>query len=276
MSGWRHQFHEVVFEADTPAGKIFDVTLLVAIVVSVAIVMLESVGAIRDRFGPLLNLVEWFFTILFTLEYGARLLSVGRPARYALSFFGVVDLLSILPTYLSFFFTGAQSLLVIRVFRLLRIFRVLKLRHYLSEATALQQALKRSRTKITVFLVAVGSIAVVAGTLMYLIEGAAAGFTSIPRGVYWAIVTMTTVGYGDIAPVTPVGQVVAVCLMILGYGIIAVPTGIVSVEIAQQLNRGPVSTQACLDCASEGHDADATHCKFCGAGLKGPEVTTGY
>ena len=223
-----------------------------------------------------MNLVEWFFTILFTLEYGARLLSVGRPARYALSFFGVVDLLSILPTYLSFFFTGAQSLLVIRVFRLLRIFRVLKLRHYLSEATALQQALKRSRTKITVFLVAVGSIAVVAGTLMYLIEGAAAGFTSIPRGVYWAIVTMTTVGYGDIAPVTPVGQVVAVCLMILGYGIIAVPTGIVSVEIAHQLNRGPVSTQACLECASEGHDADATHCKFCGAGLEGPEVTTGY
>ena len=232
MSNWRARLHEVVFEADTPAGKTFDVALLVAIVVSVAVVMLDSVATIRNQFGPVLSLLEWLFTILFTLEYAARLLSVGRPLRYAVSFFGVVDLLSILPTFLSLLFTGAQSLLVIRVFRLLRIFRVLKLGHYLSEARALRQALRGSRTKITVFLVAVISLAVVAGTLMYLIEGPVAGFTSIPRGVYWAIVTMTTVGYGNIAPVTTGGQIAAACLMILGYGIIAVPTGIVSVEIA--------------------------------------------
>ena len=230
MSDWRDRLHEVVFEADTPAGKTFDVALLVGIVVSVAVVMLDSVATIRDRFGPVLSLLEWFFTILFTLEYAARFLSVGRPLRYALSFFGVVDLLSILPTFLSLLFAGAQSLLVIRVFRLLRIFRVLKLRHYLSEATALEQALKGSRNKITVFLVAVISLAVVAGTLMYLIEGPAAGFTSILRGVYWAIVTMTTVGYGNLAPVTPAGQIEAAFLMVLGYGIIAVPTGIVSVR----------------------------------------------
>ena len=270
MRNWRDRIHEVVFEADTPAGKTFDVALLVAILVSVAIVMLESVAAIRDRFGSVLILLEWFFTILFTLEYVARLLSVGRPLRYAVSFFGVVDLLSILPTFLSLLFAGAQSLLVIRVFRLLRIFRVLKLRRYLSEATLLEQALKGSRNKITVFLVAVISLAVVAGTLMYLIEGPEAGYTSIPRGVYWAIVTMTTVGYGNLAPVTPAGQIAAAVLMILGYGIIAVPTGIVSVEIAHQFSRRPVSTQACLECASEGHDADARHCKFCGSGLARP------
>ena len=275
MSNWRARLHEVVFEADTPAGKTFDVALLVAIVVSVAVVMLDSVATIRNQFGPVLSLLEWLFTILFTLEYAARLLSVGRPLRYAVSFFGVVDLLSILPTFLSLLFTGAQSLLVIRVFRLLRIFRVLKLGHYLSEARALRQALRGSRTKITVFLVAVISLAVVAGTLMYLIEGPVAGFTSIPRGVYWAIVTMTTVGYGNIAPVTTGGQIAAACLMILGYGIIAVPTGIVSVEIAHQFNRRPVSTQACLECASEGHDVDAAHCKFCGAGLTRPEIALG-
>ena len=234
---------------------------------SVATVMLESVAEVRTNYGPLLIAVEWFFTILFTIEYIARLVSVGRPSRYAVSFFGVVDLISILPTYLSVVFAGAQSLLIIRVFRLLRIFRVLKLRHYLTEAQVLEDALRGSRLKITVFLAAVLSLSIVAGALMYLVEGPAAGFTSIPRGVYWAIVTMTTVGYGDIAPLTPVGQVGASCLMILGYAIIAVPTGIVSVAIAQQMRGSAVSTQACLQCGREGHAVDAEHCQYCGAHL---------
>ena len=216
---------------------------------------------------PSLVALEWFFTLLFTVEYIVRLLSVGRPARYAVSFFGVIDLLSILPTYLSVLFSGGQSLLIIRVFRLLRIFRILKLRHYLSEVQVLEDALRGSRLKITVFLAAVASISIVMGALMYLIEGPPAGFTSIPRGVYWAIVTMTTVGYGNINPVTPLGQLAASCLMILGYAIIAVPTGIVSVEIAQKMQDHTVSTQACLQCGSEGHAIDAQHCKYCGANL---------
>ena len=267
MASWKHRLHEIVFEADTPSGKTFDITLLIAILMSVAIVMLESVAEIRTNYGPLLIALEWFFTILFTIEYIARLASVGQPSRYAVSFFGVIDLISILPTYLSVIFTGDQSLLIIRVFRLLRIFRVLKLRHYLSEAQVLREAMRGSRLKITVFLAAVLSLSIVAGALMYLIEGPAAGFTSIPRGVYWAIVTMTTVGYGDIAPLTPAGQVGASCLMILGYAIIAVPTGIVSVEIAQQMRGSAVSTQACLQCGREGHAVDAEHCQYCGAHL---------
>jgi len=260
-TGWRHTLHEIVFEADTPAGKAFELTLLVAIVLSVAVVMLESVADIRASFGRQLIVLEWFFTLLFTVEYIVRLLSVGRPSRYAVSFFGVIDFLSILPTYLSVIFSGTQSLLIIRIFRLLRIFRVLKLHRYLTEAQALEEALRGSRLKITVFLAAVVSISIVVGTLMYLIEGPPERFTSIPRGVYWAIVTMTTVGYGNVAPITPLGQFAASCLMILGYAIIAVPTGIVSVEIAQTMQGYTVSTQACLQCCSEGHALDAQHCK---------------
>ena len=229
--------------------------------------MLESVAEIQARYGSQLIALEWFFTVLFTVEYIVRLLSVGRPSQYAASFFGVIDLLSILPTYLSVIFSGGQSLLIIRVFRLLWIFRVLKLRHYLTEAQVLEEALRGSRLKITVFLAVVASISIVMGALMYLIEGPPAGFTSIPRGVYWAIVTMTTVGYGNIAPITPLGQLAASCLMILGYAIIAVPTGIVSVEIAQKMQYRTVSTQACLQCAGEGHAIDAQHCKYCGANL---------
>jgi voltage-gated potassium channel len=267
VAGWRHRLHEIVFEADTPSGRAFDITLLVAIIFSVATVMLESVSEIQASHSTQLVVLEWFFTLLFTVEYVVRLLSVGRPSRYAFSFFGVTDLLSILPTYLSVIFSGGQSLLIVRVFRLLRIFRVLKLRHYLSEAQVLEDALRGSRLKITVFVAAVASISIVMGALMYLIEGPSAGFTSIPRGVYWAIVTMTTVGYGNIAPITPVGQLAASCLMILGYAIIAVPTGIVSVAIAQKMQNYTVSTQACLQCGSEGHAIDAQHCKHCGANL---------
>ena len=199
-SSWRYRLHEIVFEADTPAGKIFDVVLLAAIVASVVVVMLDSVAEISRVYGTQLVVLEWFFTLLFTVEYVARLASVGRPSHYALSFFGVVDLLAIIPTYLSLVLAGTQSLVVIRILRLLRIFRVFKLRHYLTEAEVLEAALKGSRAKITVFLSGIISIAVVIGAMMYLIEGRAGEFTSIQRGVYWAIVTMTTVGYGDIAP----------------------------------------------------------------------------
>ena len=233
---------------------------------SVAAVMFESVPSVRARHGAALLGVEWGFTILFTVEYVVRLTSVRYPLRYALSFFGVVDLLAIVPTWLSLFLPGSQALFVVRVLRMLRIFRVLKLGHYLAGGEEIAQALRASRPKIVVFLASVVSIAVVMGALLYLIEGEANGFTSIPRGVYWAIVTMTTVGYGDISPVTVPGQLVAAVLMIAGYAIIAVPTGIVSVAFAQRAGH-PVSTQACLDCSAEGHDVDAAFCKYCGASL---------
>ena len=267
IAPWRQQIHEIVFEADTPAGKLFDVVLIASIILSVVTVMFDSVADIHAAYGPLLLGIEWAFTLLFTLEYVLRLSSVCQPVRYATSFFGVVDLLAILPTYLSLLFAGTQSLLVIRALRLLRVFRVFKLGYYLREADSLVRALKASRAKIVVFITAVLSTAVIVGTLLHLIEGEVNGFTSIPRAVYWAIVTMTTVGYGDLAPRTVLGQIAASGLMILGYAIIAVPTGIVSVEIAQAAMQRKVSTQACLACSREGHDSDATHCKYCGAAL---------
>ena len=268
LSPVRARLHEIIFEADTPAGKAFDVALLLAIALSVAAVMLESVAPIRERYGRELYLVEWFFTILFTIEYLLRLFCVRYPLRYARSFLGIVDLLAVLPTYLSALLPGAQSLLVIRVIRLLRVFRIFKLTRFLGEAKTLTIALRASQHKIIVFLGAVLSIVTIMGALMYLIEGPASGFTSIPRGVYWAIVTLTTVGYGDIAPRTVVGQALASFVMILGYAIIAVPTGIVSAELVQaardSMGRG---TQACPGCGAEGHDADAAYCKRCGAKL---------
>ena len=265
LTGLRHKFHEVIFEADTTAGKAFDVVLLVAILLSVLVVMLESVEAYRESHGAVLRALEWFFTALFTLEYVLRLYSVARPLSYARSFFGVVDLLSILPTYLSFFLVGAQSLLIIRAIRLLRIFRILKLAHYIGEERVLRWALQASRPKITIFLITVVNIACIVGALMYLIEGEASGFRNIPVSMYWAIVTMTTVGYGDISPQTPVGQFLAGILMLMGYGILAVPTGIVTSEIARANKQ--VSTQACPVCGQGGHDPDALHCKYCGGRL---------
>ena len=265
---WRHRLHTIIFEADTPAGKAFDVALLIAIVLSVLTVMLESVQAIGQTWGPYLLAAEWTFTILFTIEYVLRLMSVTRPSRYAISFFGIVDLLAIVPTYLSVVLPGSQALIVIRTLRLVRVFRVLKLTHFLSEADALVSALRRTRARIAVFLVFILATMVIMGSLMYLLEGGGGGndeFTSIPRGVYWAIVTMTTVGYGDLTPQTTLGQAVAALAMILGYAIIIVPIGIFSVELAGQ-NR-PISTQACPACSREGHDVDAKHCKFCGEPL---------
>jgi voltage-gated potassium channel len=261
--------HEVIFEADTPAGKAFDLLLFAAILLSVVVAMLDTVAVVHERYGALLYGIEWTFTILFTIEYVLRFISVLHPIRYATSFYGVVDLLAVLPTYLSLIIAGSQSLLVIRVLRLLRIFRVFKLARYLRASSVLWEALKASRPRITVFLLTVFTLVIVVGTLMYLIEGPRNGFTSIPRGIYWAIVTMTTVGYGDIAPRTVVGQALAAIVMILGYGIIAVPTGIFSVELvaaARQQER-KISTQVCPGCTREGHEADAVHCKFCGSRL---------
>lgn len=264
---WQTKIHEIIFEADTPAGKAFDILLIIGIMLSVFVVMLESISSVRDLYGRQLYLMEWFFTILFSVEYILRLISVGRPLKYARSFFGVVDLLAVIPTYLGLLFPAGHYLMVIRILRVLRVFRILKLANYLGEARLLMEALKASRTKITIFIFTVMTIVVIVGSLMYVIEGEANGFTSIPRGIYWAIVTLTTVGYGDISPKTNLGQTLASLVMIMGYAIIAVPTGIVTAEISQQTFRQKVSTQACPECSLEGHDSNAVCCKWCGAKL---------
>jgi voltage-gated potassium channel len=264
--GLRARLHEVIFESDTPAGRAFDIALLWAILFSIAAVTLESVTAVRERFGFELRALEWGFTGLFTLEYVLRLVAVRRPLAYATSFFGLVDLLAILPTFLSLLFPGAQSLLVVRVVRMLRVFRVLKLAHLLGQAEVLLTALRASRPKIIVFLGAVLTIVVIMGSVMYLVEGEAHGFDNIPRAMYWAIVTMTTVGFGDITPKTVLGQFIASVLMVMGYGILAVPTGIVSVELAAA-TRHAVDTRACPGCGIQGHDMDARFCKNCGHAL---------
>lgn len=264
-AAWRLRLHEVIFEADTPAGRAFDIALIVSIILSVLVVILDSIAAIRDAYGVELIAVEWFFTILFSIEYVLRLLCVSRPVKYASSFFGVIDLMSVLPTYLSILFPGSRYLLIIRVFRVLRIFRILKLIPYISEADVLRRSLLASRRKILIFLYTVLTLVVIIGSTMYVIEGTEHGFTSIPVGIYWAIVTMTTVGYGDISPGTPLGQFLASFVMILGYGIIAVPTGIVTSEMTRM--KTGVTTQVCRECTGEGHDPDALFCKFCGTRL---------
>ncbi len=266
MAPWRERLHEIIFEADTPAGKAFDVALLVGILLSVVSVCLESVGSIDTKYhGPLLT-AEWVFTGLFSVEYVLRLLCTRRPHRYALSFFGIIDLLAVLPTWLSLFMPGAHHLLVIRALRLLRVFRIFKLGRYLTEAAELRRAVWASRAKIIVFITCIVIIVVIMGSAMHLIEGSDKGFSSIPQSMYWAIVTMTTVGYGDVAPETPLGKLVAAIVMILGYSFIIVPTGIITAELTRGHAR-PVSTQVCRECSREGHDVDAKCCKFCGAEL---------
>jgi voltage-gated potassium channel len=262
----RARLHEIIFEADTPEGRLFDLLLLLAIIASVTVVLLDSVAPVHARIGPTLWALEWGFTLLFTVEYILRLYSVERPLRYARSVFGIIDLIAILPTYLSVLLPGAQSLLVVRLLRLLRVFRVLKLAEYLQESRTLVRALRASGRKIAVFLLAVVTIVVVVGTLMYVIEGEEHGFTNIPISIYWAVVTLTTVGYGDLAPATPLGRMLSVLLMLTGYGIIAVPTGIVTVELTRA-SMAPVSTQACPSCGTEGHEADANYCRKCGGRL---------
>lgn len=263
---WLEQIYVVIFEHDTPGGKGFDVALLVAILASVVIVMLDSVASLRSQYGPILVYLEWALTLMFTAEYILRVISAPRRKAYVGSFLGIIDLLAILPTFVSLVVPGSEALLTIRALRLLRVFRVLKLSSFLDEADSLGSALQGSARKIVVFLGVVLTLAVIMGTLMYLIEGAENGFTSIPRSVYWAIVTMTTVGYGDIAPHTVLGQMIATVVMILGYGIIAVPTGIVSVELAQTRaeTQPPVP---CSKCRLGGHDLDANFCNQCGASI---------
>lgn len=266
LKPWQNQLHEIIFEADTPAGKWFDIVILYLILLSVTAVMLESVVSIREKYGYWLNLIEWIVTIAFSIEYVLRIISVKRPLNYITSFYGIIDLLSILPSYIGLFFIQSHYLTVIRSLRLLRIFRVLKLSQYIKESVILVIALRKSRRKIMVFLYFVLLITVILGSLMYVIEnGHDSGFTSIPQSIYWAIVTLTTVGYGDIAPVTPLGKFIAACIMILGYSIIAIPTGLVGVEFSNSMkNTDNITTQNCPNCLKEGHDKDAIHCKYCG------------
>lgn len=267
-SGWRLRLYVIIFEADTRAGKLFDLLLLGAILTSVAVVILDSVDAISRDHAALFDGIEWMFTILFSIEYVARLSCVRRPLRYATSFFGAVDLLAVLPSYLTLLFPGAQVLLDVRILRLLRIFRILKLAAYIGEYRALGAALVASRRKILIFLSVVLMIALLMGTLLYVVEGPERGYSSIPVAVYWAIVTMTTVGYGDITPQTDLGRLVASVMMLLGWGILAVPTGIVSAEMtARRLGRPLPTTRTCHECLSEGHEAQARFCKDCGAKL---------
>ncbi len=263
---WRTNIYEVIFEADTPSGKLFDVLLIFAILISVTVVFLESIEELKNDYGQIFYALEWGFTILFTVEYLLRVISVNKPLKYIFSFYGIIDFLSIAPTYLSLVIVGSQYLLAIRILRLLRVFRVFKLTHLLTQSNILVEALKASRARIAVFLFAVLTSVVVIGAIIYVVEGPENGFTSIPVSMYWAIVTLTTVGYGDISPQTPLGQFIASIVMIMGYAIIAVPTGIVSVEIASAA-RKQITTQVCPNCLSEGHDKDATHCKYCGSKL---------
>lgn len=267
---WRQRLHTLVFEADTPTGRVFDIVLLALIAASVVTVMAESVPRFQNEYHQQLLLLEWVFTAIFTVEYVLRLMVVKRPRAYALSFFGIVDLMAILPTYLSLFVFGTQALTVVRAVRLLRVFRVLKLGNYLSESKIITESLKASQRKISVFLFAITMIVVIVGAIMYVIEGETnEGFSSIPLSVYWAIVTLTTVGFGDITPQTSLGQFISAIVMILGYAVIAVPTGIVTAEMAHQNNLAKgISTQSCRYCGAADHEHDAAFCKHCGHSLE--------
>ena len=262
----RDRVRDIMFQHDSPAERAFDGGLIIAILLSVIVVILDSVPSINARFGHQLLVAEWVFTGLFTIEYAMRLWVSERPLKYAGSFYGLVDLAAIAPTYLTILFPAGRFLIAVRVLRVLRVFRILKLAQHVQEASVLTQALRASRHKITVFITTVLSVVVVAGSLMYMIEGAASGFTSIPQGIYWAIVTMTTVGYGDVAPQSALGKVVASMLMIAGYGIIAVPTGIVTLEL-ERASRGTRDVRTCPGCGSKRNDPDASYCKYCGTSL---------
>jgi voltage-gated potassium channel len=264
---WREKIHSIIYESATPAGKAFDVSLLFLIVTSILVVMLDSVESLHNRYGTLFLTLEWTYTILFTLEFILRLICIRKPLRFIFSFFGIIDILSVLPTYLGLFYAGAQTLLVVRGLRLLRVFRIFKLRHYVNEMQFLLQAIKGSIRKISIFMLMVFTTVIVLGSVMYLVERGKNGFTSIPDSIYWAIVTITTVGYGDISPVTPLGKFVASVIMLMGYGIIAVPTGIITTEMAIAARSKNHSTEACPHCGREGHEEDAAYCKYCGAKL---------
>lgn len=271
--GLRNTIHEIIYEADTPLGRLFDIVLFVLILVSVVVVALETVDTVNAKYSDLFLKIEWAITIFFTLEYFLRIVSVKKPLRYIFSFYGLIDLISTIPLYLSYVFAGSQVLLAVRALRLLRVFRILKLVKFLGEASQLRRALRASRAKILVFMYTVVILAVLMGTVMYMIEKPYnEQFTSIPRSIYWTVVTLTTVGYGDISPSTPLGQLIATIIMVLGYGIIAVPTGIVTVEYARHDPQGQekvksvvhTNTQACPSCSVEGHRDGAKYCYNCG------------
>ena len=267
-NSFRHKIHEIIFEADTFYGKLFDIVLLITIVSSVVAVMLESIDSIYQQYGGLLRIFEWIVTIFFTIEYFLRIYAFNRPLKYIFSFMGIIDLLAIIPTYLIFIFPAAHFFTVVRSIRLIRVFRVFKLSHYLRGAHTMQIALRSSRPKIIVFLLSVMLLVIILGTLMYIIESNAStnGFENIPDSIYWAIITLTTVGYGNIVPMTIFGKIVASFIMILGYGIIAVPTGIVTAEFSRK-RKEKVNTQVCPDCTAEGHEMEAKFCNKCGAEL---------
>ena len=265
--GWRRTAYTVIFEADTRAGRAFDIALIWAILISVAVVTLDSVATLHARHGTTFSVLEWSFTLLFSIEYAARLACVQRPLRYATSVFGVIDLLAVMPTWLALFVPELHAFIDVRILRLLRIFRVFKLGEYVAEYRALGGALMASRRKILVFLSFVLMAVLVLGTLMYVVEGPGNGFTSIPMSVYWAITTMTTVGFGDSTPKSDVGRLIASVMMLLGWGILAVPTGIVSAEFTAQRVRRPTTTRTCPSCLSEGHEPGARFCSDCGAKL---------
>ena len=261
----RERIHQIIFEADTPKGKAFDIGLLIAILLSVLVVMLESVESIEKEYGGLLLALEWFFTILFTIEYFLRIYSINRPIKYIFSSMGIIDLLAILPTYLIFTFPNLHTLTVIRSVRIIRIFRVFKLKRYIRGAYTMQIALRNAIPKIIVFLLSVMILIIILGTIMYIFEGLGgenAGFQDIPNSIYWSVVTLTTVGYGNVVPVTVIGKIIASIIMLLGYGIIAVPTGIVTAGILKSKKK--TSGQSCINCSKEDHDEDALHCKYCG------------
>lgn len=271
---WKAKLHEIIYEADTPAGKLFDVVLLILILASILLVMLESVEEFALAHGDFLNIAEWVITILFSIEYFARIISIKKPTQYIFSFYGVIDFLSTIPKYLSLFIVGTHSLVALRALRLMRIFRILKLARFIGESNNIMRALKASRIKIGVFIMFVLILCTILGSVMYLVEsGEDSGFTSIPRSIYWAIVTLTTVGYGDIAPLTALGQFIASIIMIMGYGIIAVPTGIVTAEFAtMDKEEVHLNTQSCPNCSAEGHRDDAEFCFECGENLNSKET----
>ncbi|SNR32689.1 voltage-gated potassium channel [Lutibacter agarilyticus] len=266
---WKSELHDIIYEADTPKGKIFDILLIITIIISIVLVMLESVESIDKKYHDLLNISEWVITILFTIEYFARIICIKKPSTYIFSFYGIIDFLATIPKYVSIFLVGSHALVALRALRLLRVFRILKLARYLGASIGLMTALKASRIKISVFLFSVIVLTIILGTIMYLVEGPANGFTSIPRSMYWAIVTLTTVGYGDIAPHTPFGQFIASLVMILGYGIIAVPTGIVTAEITRvDQKKSAINTQHCSNCSADNHLDTSKYCHKCGEKLK--------
>lgn len=264
-SNWKHKLHEIIYEADTSEGKLFDIILLIAILASIILVMLESVDSFDAKYHDSLIIGEWIITILFSLEYIFRIISIKKPTKYIFSFFGIIDFLSTIPIYLSLIYAGSQGLVALRALRLLRVFRILKLARYIGASNKLLLALKASKAKIAVFLFFVLIVCIILGTVMYMIEGAENGFNNIPKSIYWAIVTLTTVGFGDIAPQTPLGQLISSVIMILGYSIIAIPTGIVSSEMTKRPDEHNTSTQSCPNCLKEKHREKAVFCYNCGS-----------